>query len=233
MLIQIQNLKKIYSQEEIYTSALNGVNMEIKKGEFVSIMGPSGSGKSTLLQVLGLVDRPSEGQYHLFGADTRQLNENRRARLRKNHIGFVFQNYNLIQELTAYENIELALIYQKVPAAKRRKRIKELLDRLQMRPKQHHFPAQLSGGQQQKIAICRAIAGNPDLILADEPTGNLDSRQGKEVMELLKESHEKGSSIVMVTHSGLDAAYAQRKIELKDGYLQNEVPTNQGNPDQT
>ena len=218
-MIQLENIKKIYRTEEVETWALREVSLEVKQGEFVAIMGPSGCGKSTLLGVLGLLDNPTEGTYLLDGRDVSSLRENERTDLRKGVIGFVFQSFNLIDELNVFENIELPLIYMGVPAKERRQRVEAVMDRMAISHRRKHFPAQLSGGQQQRVAIARAVLANPKLILADEPTGNLDSKNGKEVMNLLSELHRKGTTIVMVTHSQHDASYADRIIRLYDGEI--------------
>ena len=218
-MIQLENIKKIYRTEEVETWALREVSLEVKQGEFVAIMGPSGCGKSTLLGVLGLLDNPTEGTYLLDGRDVSSLRENERTDLRKGVIGFVFQSFNLIDELNVFENIELPLLYMGVPAKERRQRVEAVMDRMAISHRRKHFPAQLSGGQQQRVAIARAVLANPKLILADEPTGNLDSKNGKEVMNLLSELHRKGTTIVMVTHSQHDASYADRIVRLYDGEI--------------
>ena len=199
--------------------ALNGVSMEVKEGEFVAIMGPSGCGKSTLLNILGLLDNPDGGRYWLDGEEVGMLRERQRTRLRKGRIGFVFQSFNLIDELTVEENIDLQLKYLDVPKAERRKRVEDILRRVNMSHRAKHYPQQLSGGQQQRVAIARAVVGRPGLILADEPTGNLDSKNGREVMELLSSLNAEGTTIVMVTHSQRDASYAHRIINLYDGQV--------------
>lgn len=218
-MIETKNLRKIYSTEEVETTALNKVNLKIQDGEFVAIMGPSGCGKSTLLNILGLLDNPSDGEYNFLGEDVAKYNERQRAQLRKKNIGFVFQSFNLIDELTVYENVELPLLYLKVGSTERKKKVNEVLDRLQLIPRKGHFPQQLSGGQQQRVAVARAIVGEPKLILADEPTGNLDSSNGDEVMKLLTELHAGGTTIVMVTHSPSYAEFSQRTIHLFDGHI--------------
>ena len=205
------------------TYALNDVSLQVQKGEFVAIMGPSGCGKSTLLNILGLLDNPTAGTYWLNGTDVSHLKERERTRLRKGVIGFVFQSFNLIDELNVYENIELPLLYMKVPARERRERVEAAMKRMDILHRRKHFPAQLSGGQQQRVAIARAVVAGPQLILADEPTGNLDSKNGREVMELLSELHRDGTTIVMVTHSQHDAGYAERIINLFDGQVVNEI----------
>jgi len=216
-MIRTRNLKKLYRTEDIETTALNGINIEITKGEFVAIMGPSGCGKSTLLNLLGLLDEPTSGEYIFNGTDTSGFNERERAALRKGNIGFVFQSFNLIDELTVFENIELPLMYLGIPQDVRKKKVDEALERMSMMPRRNHFPQQLSGGQQQRVAIARAVVADADLILADEPTGNLDSDHGDEVMNLLTELNQQGTTIVMVTHSPHDAGFSDRQIHLFDG----------------
>ena len=222
-MIKIENIKKVFRTEDVETWALREVSLEVKAGEFVAIMGPSGCGKSTLLNILGLLSSPSEGTYMLDGKDVSTLSESDRIKLRKGALGFVFQSFNLIDELNVTENIELPLLYMNVPSKDRKEAIKKVIDRVAMGHRAKHYPAQLSGGQQQRVAIARAVVANPKLILADEPTGNLDSKNGKEVMELLKELHQEGTTIVMVTHSQRDASYADRIINLFDGQIVNEV----------
>jgi len=222
-MIKTENLQKIFRTEEVETWALNGVGIEIEAGEFVAIMGPSGCGKTTMLNILGLLDNPSGGEYRLNGIEVAQFTEKQRTRLRKGVIGFVFQSFNLIEELNVYENIELPLLYMGIPGAERRKRVQEAMDRMEISHRAKHFPQQLSGGQQQRVAIARAVVANPKLILADEPTGNLDSKNGKEVMNLLTELNREGTTIVMVTHSQHDAGYAARIINLFDGQVVAEV----------
>ena len=222
-MIKTENLQKIFKTEEVATYALNDVSLQVQKGEFVAIMGPSGCGKSTLLNILGLLDNPTAGTYRLNGTDVSHLKERERTRLRKGVIGFVFQSFNLIDELNVYENIELPLLYMKVPARERRERVEAAMRRMDILHRRKHFPAQLSGGQQQRVAIARAVVAGPQLILADEPTGNLDSKNGREVMELLSELHRDGTTIVMVTHSQHDAGYAERIINLFDGQVVNEI----------
>jgi putative ABC transport system ATP-binding protein len=218
-MIKTVNLKKIYTTEEVETTALNNVNVEIQPGEFVAIMGPSGCGKSTLLNVLGLLDNPSDGEYYFLDQEVSNHSERQRANLRKQNIGFVFQSFNLIDELTVYENIELPLLYLGYTAAERKKRVEEVLEQMQIMHRKNHFPQQLSGGQQQRVAVARAVIAKPKLILADEPTGNLDSAHGDEVMNLLSELNEAGTSIVMVTHSPSYAEYSHRIIHLFDGHV--------------
>ena len=222
-MIKTENLQKVFRTEEVETRALNQVNIEVKKGEFVAIMGPSGCGKSTLLNILGLLDNPSAGHYYLKGQEVGSLNETERTRLRKGVIGFVFQSFNLIDELNVFENIELPLLYMGVSPGERRQRVQEAMDRMGIAHRARHFPQQLSGGQQQRVAIARAVVARPEIILADEPTGNLDSKSGKEVMELLTELNREGTTIVMVTHSRHDAGYAHRTINLFDGEVVNEI----------
>jgi len=222
-MIKTNNLQKIFRTEEVETWALAEVNIEISKGEFVAVMGPSGCGKSTLLNILGLLDNPTSGEYYLNGKEVSKLKENQRTNLRKGVIGFVFQSFNLIEELNVYENIELPLLYMKMPAADRKKKVKEAMERMAISHREKHFPQQLSGGQQQRVAIARAVVANPDLILADEPTGNLDSKNGAEVMSLLTELNREGTTIVMVTHSMHDAGYAGSTINLFDGRVVPEV----------
>ena len=216
-MIKIDNLQKIFSTEEVETTALNGIDLEIKDGEFVAIMGPSGCGKSTLLNILGLLDNPSDGSYEFFGTEVGKMSERQRAQIRKGNIGFVFQSFNLIDELTVFENVELPLIYTGVKTAERKKRVEEVLDKVQIMHRRNHYPQQLSGGQQQRVAVARAVVNHPKLILADEPTGNLDSNNGNEVMQLLTELNEQGTTIVMVTHSEHDARYSHRIIRMLYG----------------
>lgn len=218
-MIKTENLKKRYTTDEIETTALDNVNFQIEAGEFVSIMGPSGCGKSTLLNILGLLDIPSEGSYHFLDHEVSKYSEKQRAMLRKENIGFVFQSFNLIDELTVFENVELPLLYLKYPANKRKEKVHEVLERMNVMHRVNHFPQQLSGGQQQRVAVARAIISNPKIILADEPTGNLDSSNGDEVMELLTALNEKGTTIVMVTHSPTYADYGNRIIHLFDGHI--------------
>ena len=222
-MIKTVNLQKIFKTEEVETWALNNVSIEVNEGEFVAVMGPSGCGKSTLLNILGLLDNPTDGEYYLCGTEVSKFSESERSKLRKGVIGFVFQSFNLIDELNVYENIELPLLYMGIPSAERKRRINAVLERMAIMHRAKHFPQQLSGGQQQRVAIARAVVANPKIILADEPTGNLDSKNGKEVMELLKELNNDGSTIVMVTHSQHDAGYAQRIVNLFDGQVVTEV----------
>lgn len=218
-MIKTKDLKKVYTTEEVETTALNNVNFEVQEGEFVSIMGPSGCGKSTLLNVLGLLDNPSGGEYHFLDEEVSSYSERQRANLRKNNIGFVFQSFNLIDELTVFENAELPLLYLGVSSADRKKRVNEVLEQMNIMHRKNHFPQQLSGGQQQRVAVARAIVGRPKLILADEPTGNLDSTHGDEVMKILTGLHDQGTTIVMVTHSPAYAEYGQRTVHLFDGHI--------------
>ncbi|MEI3118365.1 MAG: ABC transporter ATP-binding protein [Parabacteroides johnsonii] len=222
-MIKTVALEKIFRTEEVETSALNKVSIEVKEGEFVAIMGPSGCGKSTLLNILGLLDNPTTGEYYLNGIEVSQYTEAQRTKLRKGIIGFVFQSFNLIDELNVYENIELPLLYMGVPAAERKKKVQEAMERMAIVHREKHFPQQLSGGQQQRVAIARAVVANPKLILADEPTGNLDSKNGQEVMNLLNELNKEGTTIVMVTHSQHDAGFASRIINLFDGQVVTET----------
>ena len=222
-MIQVENLVKSFSTEEVVTIALNGVSMEVKEGEFVAIMGPSGCGKSTLLNILGLLDNPNEGTYLLDGVEVARMKEADRTKLRRGRIGFVFQSFNLIDELTVEENIDLQLKYLNLSKAERKQRVLEILRQVNMSHRAKHYPQQLSGGQQQRVAIARAVVGKPRIILADEPTGNLDSKHGKEIMELLTQLNAEGTTIVMVTHSQRDAAYAHRTINLLDGEVVNNL----------
>ncbi|MBF6627440.1 MAG: ABC transporter ATP-binding protein [Proteiniphilum sp.] len=222
-MIQTENLQKIFRTDEVETWALNEVNIRINEGEFVAVMGPSGCGKTSLLNILGLLDNPTSGSYHLNGTDVSKFTESQRTGLRKGVIGFVFQSFNLIEELNVYENIELPLLYMKIGTSERKRRVKEAMERMAISHREKHFPQQLSGGQQQRVAIARAVVANPKLILADEPTGNLDSRNGAEVMNLLTELNREGTTIVMVTHSQHDAGYANRVINLFDGKVVPEV----------
>ena len=222
-MITLKNIKKIFKTDEVETWALQNVSLEVKKGEFVAIMGPSGCGKSTLLNILGLLDTPTEGTYMLEGKDVSRMSEDDRTDLRKGRLGFVFQSFNLIDELCVSENVELPLLYMNCPKKERRERVTEVVERVAMTHRAQHFPSQLSGGQQQRVAIARAVITHPTIILADEPTGNLDSKHGKEVMELLKELHREGTTIIMVTHSQRDANYADRIVNLFDGEIVSEV----------
>ncbi len=218
-MIKTAELTKVYRTDEVETTALNQVDIEIQEGEFVSVMGPSGCGKSTLLNILGLLDSPSSGKVDFLGHEVSGYNERKRTNLRKANIGFIFQNFNLIDELTVYENVELPLLYLKMSASERKKHVEAVLDKMKIAHRKKHFPQQLSGGQQQRVAVARAVVTNPKLILADEPTGNLDSGHSEEVMELLSSLHQEGTTIVMVTHSPTDAEYSQRIIHLFDGHV--------------
>ena len=221
-MILIKELTKVYRTEDVETTALNALNLEVKEGEFVSIMGASGCGKSTLLNIIGLLDAPNEGSYLFDETEVANYTEKQRASLRKANIGFVFQNFNLIDELTVYENVELPLIYNNVKSSERKKRVNEILERIGIAHRAKHYPLQLSGGQQQRVAVARALVTKPKLILADEPTGNLDSKNGNEVMELLTELHATGATIIMVTHSSYDAQFSSRVVTLKDGEIVSE-----------
>jgi putative ABC transport system ATP-binding protein len=218
-MIKTNNLTKVFRTEEIETTALNNVSLHIKQGEFVAIMGPSGCGKSTLLNIVGLLDNPTGGEYYFDGKEVGQLKERNRTMLRKGKIGFVFQSFNLIDELTVYENVELPLIYLKLKARERKDMVEKVLEQMKISHRKKHFPQQLSGGQQQRVAVARAVVAGPKLILADEPTGNLDSKNGIEVMNLLTDLNKAGTTIVMVTHSMRDAGYAHRVINLFDGQI--------------
>jgi len=222
MVIAINQMSRVFQTEEIETTALNQVSLNVKKGEFISVMGPSGCGKSTLLNIIGLLDNASSGSYLLLEKEMVGLTESQRAQIRKENIGFIFQNFNLIDELSVYDNIELPLIYNKVPSNERKKRVMEIAERLNIVHRLKHYPQQLSGGQQQRVAVGRALVTNPKIILADEPTGNLDSKNGNEVMELLTELHQQGATIIMVTHSNHDASYSERTILMKDGMILSE-----------
>lgn len=218
-IIKTENLKKSFRTSEVETIAINDLNFEVTKGEFVAIMGPSGCGKTTLLNILGLLDTPTSGTYYLNGQDVSTLNERDRTFLRRGKIGFVFQSFNLIDELTVFENIELPLSYLKIKTAERRKMVDDIMERMAISHRAKHFPHQLSGGQQQRVAIARAVVANPEIILADEPTGNLDSKNGIEVMNILTELNHNGTSIVMVTHNKRDAEYAHCTIDMFDGHI--------------
>lgn len=222
LIISTQDVLKIFRTEEVETTAIDGINLDVKEGEFVSLMGPSGCGKSTLMHILGLIDSPSGGEYQFLGEEVGSYTERKRASLRKANIGFVFQSFNLIDELTVYENVELPLIYNSVSGSERKRRVEEVLEKMDMGHRMKHFPLQLSGGQQQRAAVARAIVNAPKLILADEPTGNLDSGHGEEVMKILRKLNDEGSTIVMVTHSEHDASYADRVVQLLDGQIQAE-----------
>ena len=222
-MLKVENLKKSFFTEEVETIALNGVSFEVKEGEFVAVMGPSGCGKSTLLNILGLLDNPTDGSYQLFGNEVGTLREKERTQFRKGNLGFVFQSFNLIDEMTVFENVELPLVYMGVKASERKRRVNEMLDRMNISHRAGHFPQQLSGGQQQRVAIARAVVSNPKLVLADEPTGNLDSKNGQEVMALLQELNREGTTIITVTHSQHDAQFASRTICLFDGQIVTDV----------
>ena len=218
-MIRLEKLGKTFRTEEVETIALQDIDLQVGKGEFVAIMGPSGCGKSTLLNIIGLLDNPTVGKFHLNGQEVSRLRENERTELRKGTIGFVFQSFNLIDELTVWENVELPLTYMHIPTKERKEKVKEILQRMKISHRAGHFPQQLSGGQQQRVAIARAVIARPQLILADEPTGNLDSKNGQEVMELLSELNREGTTIIMVTHSQHDSTYAHRVLHLFDGEL--------------
>lgn len=225
-MIEIKNLSKTFQTEEIETKALNEVSIKINQGEFVTIMGPSGSGKSTLLNIVGLLDDASSGSYQLLNQEMINLKEQEKSKVRKQNIGFVFQNFNLIDELSVNDNIELPLIYNKVAASERKQKVIEIAERLGISHRLKHYPQQLSGGQQQRVAVARALINNPKIILADEPTGNLDSKNGNEVMELLTDLHAQGATILMVTHSDYDASFSQKTILMKDGMIISEKNNN-------
>ncbi|KAA3440317.1 ABC transporter ATP-binding protein [Rufibacter hautae] len=218
-MLKTVNLQKKYTTDEVETTALVNVNLNVRQGEFVAIMGPSGCGKSTLLNIIGLLDNPTSGEFFFLEKEISKFSERQRANLRKEHLGFVFQSFNLIDELTVYENVELPLIYLKVSNAERKQRVEQVLEQMQIAHRRNHFPQQLSGGQQQRVAIARAVVSKPKLLLADEPTGNLDSAHGQEVMQLLSSLNEQGTTIVMVTHSPTDADYAHRIVNLFDGQI--------------
>jgi putative ABC transport system ATP-binding protein len=222
IMIKTVNLKKIYMTEEVETTALNNVNLDIKKGEFVSIMGPSGCGKSTLLNLLGMLDNPSDGEYHFLNDEVSKYTERQRANLRKSNIGFVFQSFNLIDELTVFENVELPLLYLGYSSAQRKISVEKVLEQMEIMHRRNHFPQQLSGGQQQRVAVARAVVANPKVILADEPTGNLDSAHGDEVMKILTTLNEQGTTVIMVTHSPSYAEYSHRIVHLFDGHVVSE-----------
>jgi putative ABC transport system ATP-binding protein len=218
-MLKLHNMYKVYSTDEVETVALNGVNLEIEQGDFVAIMGPSGCGKSTLLNIVGMLDNASDGDYFFFDENIARYSESQRSEIRKQNVGFIFQNFNLIEELSVAENIELALLYHDMPAAERKKRVASVMDRMGIAHRAKHMPGQLSGGQQQRVAVARAVVGDQPLILADEPTGNLDSVHGQEVMELLRSLNKEGTTIVMVTHSPAHADYAHRTVNLFDGHI--------------
>ena len=221
-MIKTRDMTKVFLTEEVETTALNNVNLEVKEGEFVSIMGPSGCGKSTLLNILGLLDNPTKGEFHFLGDDVSKYNERQRADLRKENLGFVFQSFNLIDELTIFENVELPLLYLKMGSSERKKKVYSVLEQMRIDHRSGHFPQQLSGGQQQRVAVSRAVVSEPKIIMADEPTGNLDSSHGDEVMKILGDLNKQGTSIVMVTHSLDYAKYADRTVQLFDGKIANE-----------
>ena len=225
-MIQIKNLSKVFQTEEVETKALNEVSITINQGDFVTIMGASGSGKSTLLNIVGLLDSASSGSYQLLNQEMMGLKEQQRAKVRKENIGFIFQNFNLIDELSVYDNIELPLIYNNVSASERKAKVERIANRLGISHRMKHYPQQLSGGQQQRVAVARALINDPKIILADEPTGNLDSKNGNEVMELLTDLHAQGATILMVTHSDYDASFSQRTIFMKDGNILSEKNNN-------
>jgi ABC-type lipoprotein export system ATPase subunit len=218
-MIKLKDITKYYSSGYVKTFALRDINLEVEEGEFMTVMGPSGAGKSTLLYILGMLDTPSSGEYHFFDQKVHRLSEKQLSELHKNHIGFVFQSYHLIDDLTVYENLETPLLYKKVKGAERKSKVAEMLDRFQVVAKKDLFPNQLSGGQQQKVAVARAVITNPKLILADEPTGNLNTKEGQEIMELFKELNEEGTTIIQVTHSERNAAYGRRIVNLLDGWI--------------
>jgi putative ABC transport system ATP-binding protein len=228
LVIQLEGLTKVFLTDEVETHALSGIHLEIKRGEYFSIAGPSGCGKSTLLSILGLLDSPSDGAYTLNGRPVHELSLSERARVRNREIGFIFQAFNLIGDLTVYENVELPLTYRGMPSSERKKRVQESLEKVEMAHRMKHYPSQLSGGQQQRVAVARALAGQPSILLADEPTGNLDSRNGEAVMDLLRGLHREGATICMVTHDPRYARYADRTIHLFDGRIveENSVSAN-------
>ena len=225
--IQLEGLTKVFTTDEVETHALTGIHLDIKRGEYFSISGPSGCGKSTLLSILGLLDSPTEGKYILNGRPAQDLSLGERARVRNREIGFIFQAFNLIGDLTVYENVELPLTYRGMPSSERKKRVQEALEKVGMAHRMKHYPSQLSGGQQQRVAVARALAGSPSILLADEPTGNLDSRNGEAVMDLLRELHREGATICMVTHDPRYARYADRTIHLFDGRIVDEKTVEQ------
>jgi putative ABC transport system ATP-binding protein len=218
-MLKLHNLEKMYQTDEVETAALNGVNVEIQQGEFVAIMGPSGCGKSTLLNIVGMLDNPSGGNYFFMDEDVAGYSEAQLSEIRKHNIGFIFQSFNLIDELTVEENIELALLYHKLPSSERKTRVAKVMDKVGIAHRAKHYPSQLSGGQQQRVAVARAVVGDQAIILADEPTGNLDSAHGQEVMEMLQQLNAEGTTIIMVTHSPAHADYAKRTINLFDGQV--------------
>jgi putative ABC transport system ATP-binding protein len=222
-LIRLASVTKVFLTEEVETHALSGIELEIQEGEFLAIVGPSGCGKTTLLSILGLLDTPTNGEYFLAKQPVAQLTPSQRAAVRNRQIGFIFQAFNLIGDLTVYENVELPLTYRRMPAAERKKRVMEALDKVGMTHRMKHYPAQLSGGQQQRVAVARAVGGDPAILLADEPTGNLDSVNGKAVMDLLRDLHREGATICMVTHDPRYAEYADRSVHLFDGKVVSET----------
>ncbi len=222
MILETESLKKVYRTDVVETTAVDNINFSLDEGQFVSVMGPSGCGKSTLLHILGLIDSPTGGRYRFLGEDVSAYPERKRAALRKAHIGFVFQSFNLIDELTVYENVELPLVYGKAPVHERRPKVEAVLEKMDIAHRRDHFPAQLSGGQQQRVAVARALVNKPNLILADEPTGNLDSEHGDEVMKMLLKLNEEGTTILMVTHSAANAAFSSRIVSLLDGRIVSE-----------
>ena len=222
-MIRIVNLSKVHRTDEVETTALNAINLEVSQGEFLSIMGPSGCGKSTLLNIIGLMDTPTGGEYFFGDKEVAKYNESQRAELRKNNIGVIFQSFNLIDELTVYQNVDLALLYQKVPAEERKQRVAAVLEKVGIGHRQKHYPQQLSGGQQQRVAVARALGGSPRILLADEPTGNLDSKNGAKVMDMLKELNDDGATICMVTHDERYNEIASRTVHLFDGKIVDET----------
>jgi putative ABC transport system ATP-binding protein len=223
--IKLDGLTKVFLTDEVETHALSGIHLEIKRGDYLSINGPSGCGKSTLLSILGLLDSPSEGEYTLNGRPVQELTHRERARVRNREIGFIFQAFNLIGDLTVYENVELPLTYRGMPASERKQRVQQALEKVEMAHRMKHYPSQLSGGQQQRVAVARALGGQPSILLADEPTGNLDSRNGEAVMDLLRELHHEGATICMVTHDPRYSSYADRTVHLFDGRVVEENTT--------
>ena len=217
--IRMQDVRKVFFTDEVETHALAGIHMQIERGEYVAINGPSGCGKSTLLSILGLLDSPTDGEYWLNGREVADLNMSERARIRNREVGFIFQAFNLIGDLTVYENVELPLTYRGMPSSERRQAVQEALDKVEMSHRMKHYPSQLSGGQQQRVAVARALAGSPSILLADEPTGNLDSKNGEAVMDLMRSLHDEGATICMVTHDPRYALYAERQIQLFDGRI--------------
>jgi len=222
-MIELSGISKVHRTDELETTALDQINLSVSKGEFVSVMGPSGCGKSTLLHILGLIDNPNGGEFHFLDEEVSSYSERQRANLRKENIGFVFQSFNLIDELTVYENVELPLIYTKTPTQERQQKVEAVLEKMDMAHRRNHFPQQLSGGQQQRVAVARAIVNEPNLILADEPTGNLDSEHGEEVMKILSSLNDEGTTIIMVTHSPEDAAVGKRIVRMLDGKILQEA----------